>query len=362
MKMKIIDKYLIKQFVLTILFALLTFFSLFLVIDLMENLDDFVDHDVPFDIIIRYYGVFIPEIFRLMIPVSVLLACLFTVGRMSTQNEITALKSSGISLYRYMLPFLAVGLFISIFAIYFGGYLVPIANKDKEYLGQTYLKKGIEYSSDRILFQDSNTRIISINYYDVVSNNANKITILDFNPENMEQMIFRIDADRMQYDTLNKEWVVYNGVRRSFENDDEAFYSFQTMRLSSLNFTPKDVIKKQRKPIEMTLSELSDYADEQLFAGNDPTRILIEYNSKISFAFASVIILLFALPISANRRKGGMAIQFGISVMIAFIYLAVSKMSESFGKNGVLDPMLTAWLPNIIFFIGGVINILRAEK
>ncbi|MBN2572688.1 MAG: LptF/LptG family permease [Ignavibacteriales bacterium] len=360
--MKILDKYLIKQFIQTIIFALITFFSLFLVIDLMENLDDFVDHNVPFDIIIRYYGVFMPEIFRLMIPVSVLLACLFTVGRMSTQNEVTAMKSSGISLYRYMVPFLVVGFLISIFSIYFGGYLVPMANKDKEYLGQTYLKKGIEYSSDRILFQDSNTRIVSINYYDVVASTANKVTILDFNTNNKEQMVFRIDADKMLYDTLNKEWIVYNGVKRSFEEFNESFTPFTSMQLNDLNFTPEDVIKKQRKPAEMTLSELDDYAKEQLQAGNDPTRILIEYNTKISFAFASFIILLFALPISANRRKGGMAIQFGISVMIAFIYLAVSKMSESFGKNGVLDPLITAWLPNMIFLVGGVINIMRAQK
>ena len=108
---------------------------------MMENLDDFIDQNVRGPIILQYYLVFIPEIIRLMLPVAVLLAALFTVGKMSNLNELTAMKSSGMSIYRFILPFLFIGFMIALLSIYFGGYIVPYANKTKVYIEQNYMKK-----------------------------------------------------------------------------------------------------------------------------------------------------------------------------------------------------------------------------
>lgn len=112
----------------------------------------------------------------------------------------------------------------------------------------------------------------------------------------------------------------------------------------------------------MTLSELKKYSQEQFNAGTDPTRIEIEYHSRIAFAFASFVVILFGMTISANKRKGGTAIQFGINVLLTFVYLVFMKISQAFGKNGVFNPLITAWLANIIFFIAGVFNLIRIKK
>ena len=144
--MKIFDKYLIRQFVQTIIFGLLAFTRLFIVIDAMENLDDFIDQNVPTFKILHYYFVFSPEMVRLMTPVAVLFAALFTAGRASNLSELTAMRASGMSIYRFMSPFVVTTLAISLFSIYFGGYLVPMANKTKVQIEQVYLKKGISYS------------------------------------------------------------------------------------------------------------------------------------------------------------------------------------------------------------------------
>ena len=143
--MKILDRYLIKQYLQTILFGLLAFTMIFVVIDMMENLDDFLDQNVPTSLILQYYLVFIPEMIRLMTPIAILLASLFTAGKMANQNELTAIKASGISLYRFMTPFIITRCFISIFSVYFGGYLVPMANKQKIFIEQNSMKKGIVF-------------------------------------------------------------------------------------------------------------------------------------------------------------------------------------------------------------------------
>lgn len=360
--MKIVDRYLVRQFVQTIIFGLLAFTILFVVIDMMENLDDFIDKDVPNSIIFEYYLVFMPEIIRLMIPVAVLLASLFVVGKMSNLNEITAIRSAGVSLFRFMLPFFITAVFISAGSVYFGGYVVPMANKHKVDIEQNYMKRGIENTGNNLFFQDSETRIVRIAYYNISLNEANRISIQNFSQEDITQMESRIDARRMKYDSLSGNWIMQEATMRKFDRLDETVTVHDTLVLGYLNFEPEDVIKKQRKPVEMTLTELREYADERLQTGNDPTRVEIEYHSRIAFSFASLVVVLFGLPLSADKRRGGLALQFGVNLLITFIYLVFMNISQAFGKNGVLNPFLTAWFANIIFLAAAGINLIRVPK
>lgn len=360
--MKILDKYLIKQFLQTIVFGLLAFTVIFIVIDAMENLDDFIDQNVPALTILHYYFVFSPEIIKLMLPVSVLFSALFTAGKSANLSELTAMRASGVSLYRFMSPFVATTLVICLLSIYFGGYIVPMANKTKIYIEQVYLKKGIVYSGSNIFFQDSQTRIVSISFFDIATNNASRVSIQDFSADNLTGMKSRIDAQSLKFDSLSSNWIAMDGVLRSFFNVSQSADYFDSLKIDDLNFKPEDLIKKQRKPQEMNLNELIDLIDTQERAGNDPTATLIEYHSRYAFALTSVIIVLFGLPISANRRKGGLAVQVGINILITFIYLVFMKVSQAFGKNGALDPLLTAWFANLVFLAGAFITIPRMRN
>lgn len=360
--MKILDRYLVKQFLQTILFGLLSFTLLFVVIDLMENLGDFIDQNVPAHLIMQYYFVFIPEMVRLMTPVAVLLASLFTAGKMANLNELTAIKASGVSLYRFMTPFIVTSILISVFSVYFGGYVVPMANKNKIFIEQNSMKKGIVFWGSNIFFQDSETRIVTISYYDVIQGQANQISIQEFDQTDKTKLISRTDSYRMNYDSTKAAWVVYDGITRTFSDSSEIVEKFIMREFKDLNFKPGDVIQKQRKPEEMTLSDLKNFSAEQLRTGNDPTSTQIEYHSRIAFAFASMIVVLFGLPISANRRRGGLAIQFGMNLLITFIYLVFMKVSQAFGKSGQLNPLTTAWLANFIFLLAALYNIKRAQK
>ncbi len=360
--MKILDKYLVKQFVQTILFGLLAFTLLFVIIDMMENLDDFIDQNVPTEIIFQYYFVFIPEIIRLMIPVSVLLASLFTAGKMANLNELTAVKAGGVSIYRFMIPFIIISIIISFLTVYFGGYIVPSANKHKVYIEQNYMRKGLTYIGSNIFFQDTDTRIVSIFSYDVHNEVARKVSVQEFNKKDKTKLISRIDALQMKYEPKTSVWLLTGGIKRTFSDSNETAEKFSSLEIKGMNFKPEDVIKKQRKPEEMSLSELSDYADEQRKAGNDPTQILIEYQSRLAFAFSSIVVVLFGLPVSANKRRGGLALQFGINLLVTFLYLVFMKISQAYGKNGVLNPFITAWFANFIFLIAAIINLKRVQK
>ncbi|MCX7875985.1 MAG: LptF/LptG family permease [Melioribacteraceae bacterium] len=360
--MKIIDKYLVKQFLSTLLFALIAFTFVFAILDLMENLDDFIDENVHINLVFQYYIVFIPEIIRLIFPVAILLASLFTSGKMANLNELTAIKASGISLYRFMLPFLIVTFLISVINIFFSGYIVPHANKHKVFIEQTYMKKGLVHFGSNIFFQDTKTRIVTINFYDISLEQANQVSIQDFDLNDKTKIISRTDCERMIYDTTNNQWIAFNGSTRIFNDSTESLEYFSSKEFKDLHFSPTDVIKKQRKPEEMTLSELDDFAKEQIRTGNISTKLEIAYHARIAYAFSSIIVVLFGLPISSNKRKSGLALQFGINMLVTFLYLFFMKISQAFGENGILPPFITAWMANFIFLIAAVINIKYSMK
>ena len=361
--MKLLDKYLVKQFLQTMVFGILAFTLVFVVIDAMENLDDFIDQGVPTIEILHYYLVFSPEMLKLMTPVGVLFGALFTAGKVANLSELTAMKASGMSLYRFMLPFAITAFIISIFSVYFGGYVVPMANKSKVYIEQVYLKKGLSFTGSNIFFQDTRTRIISISFFDDSKDEASRVSIQDFNKNDLTKMVSRIDARIMNYDSLNHNWIAINGVKRTFTDTSETASYFDSLRISYLNFTPEDLSSKQQKPVEMNLSELSNLIDAQKKAGTDPAIVQIEYNSRIAFSLTSFIIVLFGLPIAVTRRKRGeLAVQVGINILITFLYLVFMKVSQAFGKNGALDPVLTAWFANLIFIAGTFITIPRLRN
>jgi lipopolysaccharide export system permease protein len=360
--MKILDKYLIKQFLQTLIFGLLAFTFIFIVIDAMENLDDFIDQNVPLINILHYYFVFSPDIIRLMTPVAVLFSALFTAGKAANLSELTAIKASGVSLFRFMLPFLVTTALLSLFSIYFSGYVVPMANKTKLNIEQVYLKKNISFSGSNIYFQDSKSRIVSISYFDAASNKANRVSIQEFNPNDLKEMVSRIDARSLDYDTLKSIWIAKDGTKREFMGKFQKVNYFSNLEIKNLNFTPSELLKKQTRPSEMNFDELKELIDSQKFAGNDPTSTLIEYHSRIAFAFTSFIVVFFGLPISSNKRKGGIASQVGLNILVTFLYLVFMKVSQAFGKNGALNPIVTAWFANFIFMLAAAFNLWRSRQ
>ena len=129
-----------------------------------------------------------------------------------------------------------------------------------------------------------------------------------------------------------------------------------------LHFNPEDLRKKQEKPDEMDYYTLQEFIRSQEEAGQDAARWRVDFYSKVSFPFASVIVVLFGVPFASQKRRGGVGVQLGVSLLICFIYLIFMKVSQVFGYNGDINPLLTAWLANIIFLAGAVVVTLRVQK
>lgn len=361
--MTLLDRYIIRQFLVTAAFSLLAVLLIFIVIDAMEKLDDFIDKQADWNTILLYYVYFMPEIIKLIIPVAMLLASLFVTARLTAQGEWTAFKASGVSLYRLLVPYLAVAVLVSAASVYFNGWIVPFANKKKFTIERVYLHKDVVSASGaNIYIQDSPTRILSMGYFDDTRNIASRVSIQDFSIANLTEMVGRVDAVSMVWDSTAHSWILQNGTRRWFAEGQERLEEFVTQATGPLHFDPDDLRKKQQKPDEMSYYDMKEFIENQQRAGQDVARWQVDFYSKISFPFATVIVVLFGVPFSSIRRRGGVGVQLGISLLICFVYLIFMKVSQVFGYNGDVNPLLTAWSANILFFAAAVQILVKVPK
>lgn len=360
---KQLDRFIIFQFIKNLLFALLCFIIIFILVDLFESLDRFIDNKLTFDIILSYYISFIPEIIKLITPISMLLATLFTAGSMINNNEIIAVKNAGISLVRFMAPFLFIGIIITGISVYFNNWVVPEANKKKFYMERNYLNRNRPVANlNKLYFQDSRNQLILIDQFQDKDLTAGKVTIQLFYPDSLTILAKRVDAETMQWS--GNKWILRKASERDFTSGKEVLTKYdsipveQISGLNKINLVPDQITKKQLKPDEMNYGELDEFINTMRKGGQNVDRQLVDFYSKISFPFSSLIVIIFGLSISTgSKRRKGLALQFGISILVSFVYLGFVKISQSFGYNGDLDPLLTAWMANIAFAAFGTINL-----
>ncbi len=363
---KLLDRYILRQFFTAALVSMAGFIIIYIAVDLMEKLDKFLDHHVPFPIVVEYYVNFTPQIIALILPVCLLLGSLFATGRMSMASEIVAMRSGGISLYRLMAPFVVASMLLCGAAVYFNGWILPRANVKVEEIIRDRVHEDLISSQQMDMYlQDSPSRIVSMADYSWVQKRGTKVSIQDFDPKDITRMVSRIDATVILWDSTRNEWHLTDAVQRTFQTDTTA----ETIRALSaqesyrrFSFTPNELKDRLLKMDEMTNSELKRRIELKQRSGQDVAQDRVDYQSKYALAFSSLIVVLFGVPFASRKKRGGLSFEFSIAIGIAFVYLTFSKIFQTFGYSGEAPPFLTAWLANILFFIGSLIVIWKAQK
>lgn len=264
---------------------------------------------------------------------------------------------------RFMMPFLAMGLVITILSLYFNNWIVPEANKKKFFIERNYLGKNKNtVGLNKLYFQDSKNQLILIDQFKETDLSANRVSIQLYKPDSLSMLTKRVDAAQMKWD--GSKWILFNAAERNFTPGKEELKSYDSIPVSGIeglnkiNLVPSQITRKQLKPEEMNYGELEEFIVSMKKGGQNTDRQMVDFYSKISFSFASFIIIIFGISISTgSKRRKGMALQFGISILVSFIYLGFIKISQSFGYNGDLNPLFTAWLANIAFAGFGMINL-----
>lgn len=383
-----IDRYILRQFVQTFLFGILAFVVIYIAVDLMEHLDDFFDAPVKMTawVIVQYYLFSVPDIVQLVVPIAMLLASLFTLGRLDTTHELTAVRAAGRSLQRITLPLFVFGFFVSVAMLYFDGWIVPTSNKSKGAIERKYLGRGFFGGAQDIYIRLSPTMNLTIDYFDASSNTATNVSIERFDTtapitftrisgrsraglvkvEDTSVAIAiteRVDAATMTFDSTRKIWTLRDGMARNLTDPLRVqLTSFDERPMPAIKVTPRELDQSQQNAAELTIPEFRERVERERTGGRDINRLLVDYHARYAFPFSALIVIFFGIPSSGGKRKGGAAITVAITALISAIYLVLTEVSKAFSYGADFPPVLTAWMANIVFAVVGAANLIRAEQ
>lgn len=357
------DRHIILRLLKGFAFFVLTLIIFFIVLHYVEYSDDFFDGGATLhQVFLVYYPSYIPEIIRLTSPLAIFLACIYVTGKLAQELQLIALQTSGVSLYRLMVPYVFVGVLLTGFMFGFNGWIVPKTNEtvlkyDSKYLNT--VPRQVEVSE--IHRQNRPGMIVTVGYYDKEDQTARRVSLQEF--ANGTRLVSRIDAPRMQWVDSLGVWRLTNATKRTFEGGR----TLQQQDLGTVDtllyIYPRDLARTGRDAEAMTIPAAADYVASLRRSGASQIgRTLVAYYSKFSYPFANLILVLISVPLASVRRRGGQAVQFGIALLTAFVYLAIQKLTEPFGYSRDLAPILVAWLPHLVFAAAALVMLWRVRK
>ncbi len=349
--MKLIDRYISRQFLTTFLFASASFAALFILINLVDNLDDYIDRQISTGRIILFYLSGLPETFLITTPLSVLLASLFVTGKLSMQSELPALKSAGMSLGRLLKPYLGVATVITLVNLVNSCWIVPATYDFSKGFERRYVKMRTDAPLEMLHFRESKQRILTIGQASTDKLGARSVSIEEFDGR---RLVSRIDADSMQAATADRQWILYHARHRRFADGSEHFTASDKPETIELALSKNTFRLLNADPDQMNAWEHLSFVRQQQQAGIPGTeRSRVKFHNKIALPFASLIIVMIGVPLSTRKKRSGLALEASISLLVGFLYLGMLKAFGSIGYTGLLNPVIAAWLPNLIFIAAG---------
>ena len=357
------DRHILKRFALSGILLIGALIVFFIVLHYVEFVDDFMDRGASQrDVFLVYYPNYIPEIVKLTTPLAVFMSCVYLTGKLAQQLQLAALQTSGVSLQRLLIPFLTATIVITGIMFWFNGFVVPKTNGVVLEFEERYMKDAARVIDvNDIHRQEGPGTVITVGFYQKDSETAHRVSLQRYTGK--RRLTTRIDAHRMQWIDSLQVWRFQSAVRRHFRADGSESRTALTLLDTTLTVFPRDFARSESDVEAMTIPVAAEYIQSLERAGADNLgRARVAYFSKFSYPLASLILVLIGVPLAAVRRRGGQAVQIAIGLFIAFIYLAMIKVTEPFGYTESLSPIIASWLPHASFLVVGLAFLIGVRK
>ncbi len=361
--MRILDRYILKSILSIFFTCLFTFLFLYIIIDIFSYLEDIIKQKVGIQALIMYYVGYLPIVFVQVAPFSCLLATLYTFAKFNRDNEIIAMRASGLSIVRVSKTVIVFGLLISVIVFWASDRLVPAAmtlNQKLKYDMADKSRKEREAALQQntimnLAMYGVDNRLFFINKFDPPKKLIEGIIILE---QDQQQNITRkIVANSGIYKDSN--WVFYQCITYNFDKSGQVkgepeYFDEQLMPIPE---TPEDFLSHKQSPEYMTIAQLKDYLNKLSKSGATTVvrRLKVDLYQRYFSPLLSFMIVLLGIPFSLkmHRRATGLS-SIGISILLGFFYYVLNAVCIAFGKSGLLPPLLSASLSHIIAFVTAV--------
>jgi lipopolysaccharide export system permease protein len=358
--MTLIDRYVMRQFLRVLLWAQVSFAAVFMLVDLFDHVDNFIDDEARLVSIGKYYFFLLPRVVDLTLPVSMLLAALFTMSILSKNQEYTALLSAGQSLTRITRSILLFALVVAAAAGAWKEFVVAPANRHhhdvKEYeIGggkrdELHAKRNLTY-----IGQDGRV-------YVAARFRPRPPTLQSLSVQTFEKghLVKRIDAARARFE--DGAWVLHTGAVRRFVDGREEVKLFATEKLGGVVEPPSEFARRSVKTEDMTWRELSRFAAKVQRSGGDATPYRADMAQKISFPVINFLIVVLGISLGARRRKTTLWSGFGLTLGLAVGYYLFMNFGLQLGRSGAVNVWVSAWAGDVVYAIAGGVLFLRANR
>jgi lipopolysaccharide export system permease protein len=351
-RVRTLDRYVFGSWLRIFVLTALGFPLVSILINLTDTLNRLLDRGLtPRDIVVSYiYS--IPENAFIVMPAAVLFATVFTVGAMGRHSELTAAKASGMSFHRVMLPIFVASALATVLAFVVGE-MAPGATARQMEIQKSKQARPTASRYNFVYRADAGW-VYTVRSLDVNTRRLKQL-LLERQGEGLEYPSLIITADSASFDDAHRTWQVKNGTSRVIAGPTrQASFEFRTMRLRALTQSPADLLAEPKAPDEMRYAELGRYIDALRRSGNDANKLIVEQALKLALPATCLIIALFGAPLAVQSPRAGAAVGVAISLGTTVIFLLVTQIMKAVGSGGLIDPMLAAWLPNMVFFAAGV--------
>jgi LPS export ABC transporter permease LptG len=365
----LLDEYVMRSYATNFLLSLGTFALLYVVFTFFELMGDIVRNQTPFIIVGEYLVNLIPFIVNAVTPLCSLLAVLITFGALNRSSELTAMKATGISLYRVVAPVLVVAAILAAALFAFDESYLPDANRRQEQYraeiknkpAQTFLLPGRKWISGESDKPGDPARIFYYQAFDPDPDHyafAN-LTIFEFDPTNFT-LQRRIHAESVRWDPTVNRWVFDNGWQRTFSGETVSSYQTFTVATFPEITEQPSYFKKEDKPSdEMSYGELTKYIADLRQSGFDTIKLQVQLANKIAIPAITLVMAILAVPFAVSMGKRGGLAGIATAIGVAISYWVVAGIFSSMGDINTLPPMLAAWSPDLLFAITGSYLLLR---
>jgi lipopolysaccharide export system permease protein len=353
----LLDRYIVSEISLIFLFGLGILASLGVAIGTLSDLGYRVsEFNLPLHLAFQVLLWKIPEFVAYALPISLLLATLVSYGRFSTDSELIAWRSCGLSLYRLVAPAIILSVFISLVTLIFNEFVVPSANYRAAQIIAGVTPEEERFTQHKDIFypeykNGQNKQSIETLFYAkrFDGQGMEDITILIWNGQKLEKILF---ANRAIWDEYKKSWLFTNGSIYDF-NDNYVNFEHYQMPLSS---APLELAQKSRDPFQMNIAQSLDYLKIIVHSGDEKkiSMFQVRTQQKMAFPFICIVFGLIGSALGIRPQHQARGTSLGITVMIVFLYYLFGFLIGALGLVGVVSPFMAAWLPNILgLIIGG---------
>lgn len=359
--MNIVDRYILRKFLGTFFFMLVLIMAIAIVFDITEKVEDFRKGASMDEIIFDYYLNFIAFYGNMFSAMIVFISTILFTSKMTTNSEIVAILTGGVSFRRMLYPYLVGSTVIFILSLMLNHFVIPKTNVKRLKFENTYVGHYVERNAQDIHRQIKPNHMIYFETFNPSRMSGYNFTYEVFDEE--KGLVSKLKSGFVRYDSTDARWILDSWNLRYIGEDGVEEIS-QGKRLdTTFAFSPKELSTKVQTSAMMTTPELLEYTEAERLRGSENLKhYRLEFHRRTAWPFATFVLILIAVSLSTRKKRGGLGINIAIGLLICLVYIFMMQISTTFATVGNMSPLVATWLPNIVFSILGVYLYYTAPK